>query len=305
MSKLSRELLRLFGKGHLSGTQVINLATAAWEDGWGRMSPLARKLAKPGVRTRKNDARDVINMAREFSIMSTAAKPYSVELPDGKGKLWVMLPHEVYPAMASTGTAPWCLDAEASATSPLNALLRSWAAHADVDIQDDLGSVAMLGLHCDGVSYSSSVRAGSSKKILVASWNVISGRSDVERNRRQPLFVLHGDRLCGCGCGGFHTYQALFDVVAWSFRCLMDGMSPACRHDTVPWTSDDAADRVPSGMPLARAGLLQVRGDWEWVTQCFRLRYYTSNVFCWMCNATNGPGELCFHDFSEAVFGTN
>jgi hypothetical protein len=300
--------MRLFAKGFLTGTQVQSIASAAWQDGWGRMSPLARKLAKPGVEHLDHGhiARDVVRLAREFGMMSTTAMPYTVALPDGKGSVWVMLPHEVYPGMAIDGLEPWCLNAADLASGPLGALLRTWAAHPDVGIHSDLlGEVAMLGIHCDGVSYSSSTRAGNSKKILVASWNVISARSSAAQNRRQPLFVLHGDRLCGCGCGGFHTYQALFEVLAWSLRCLAVGISPVCRHDSSPWTEDDEKNRAAGGSVIARAGLLQVRGDWEFIVQCFRFRWYTSEVFCWMCNATRSPGEMCFHNFSPAVFKTD
>jgi hypothetical protein len=38
---------------------------------------------------------------------------------------------------------------------------------------------------------------------------------------------------------------------------------------------------------IPRAALLQVRGDWEWLCQCFRFRHFGAESFCWMCDATH------------------
>jgi hypothetical protein len=301
MAMLSRELLRLFAKGCLTGTQVQSLAHAAWQDGWGHDDALAMQLAKPGVDLNKsrNIARDVIRAAKEHGIMCTAADPYLVDLPDGKGQLNIFLPHEVYPSMLAKGGCPaWCLNqAELDVDSGLGPLLKQWAANEDVVFSGDLKNVGIMGLHCDGVAYTTSVRAGPSKTILVASWNIVSSRDTERRNQRQPLFVLRKGRLCGCGCSGYHTLQLLWGVVAWSLKCLLDGRSPSTRHDSSAWTEHDRVSRMPSGTPLPPAALLQVRGDWEWIIECFRLRHFNSNLFCWMCNATLAEGDMCFHDF--------
>jgi hypothetical protein len=108
---------------------------------------------------------------------------------------------------------------------------------------------------------------------------------------RQPCFVLQSSRLCGCGCSGYCTYQAVFDAVSWSFRCLAEGMAPTERHDTKAWSQHDLKVRMRGGTSLPLAGLVQVRGDWEWLAMCFRLRWYTSESFCWMCGASNNKDE--------------
>ena len=201
---------------------------------------MAHTLAKPGVdrRTSRNVARDIISAAREFGLMCTAAEPYMVELPDGKGSLPVFLPHEVYPPMLAKGSYPaWCLGQDSmDAEAGLGPLLARWAAHGDVNFGGDLLNVGILGMHCDGVAYTSSLRAGSCRKILVSSWNVSSSSAEAGRNQRQPYFVIRKARLCGCGCGGYHTLQALFEVFAWSLRQLLAGRSPGCRHDSSPWS---------------------------------------------------------------------
>ena len=64
---LSRKLIRLFAKGELSATTVHDLAVSAWEDGWGRHDPLARKLVRAGSggTNRSHIANDILAAAEE------------------------------------------------------------------------------------------------------------------------------------------------------------------------------------------------------------------------------------------------
>ena len=127
---------------------------------------------------------------------------------------------------------------------------------------------------------------------------MISSSAEAGRNQRQPYFVIRKARLCGCRCGGYHTLQALFEVFAGSLRQLLAGRSPGCRHGSSPWSELDLKSRMASDLAIPPAAMLQVRGDWEWLTQCFRLRSFNSDNFCWMCQATLSQGERCFHNFS-------
>jgi hypothetical protein len=53
---LCKQLMLLFAKGELSATTVGELATAAWNDGWGRNHTMARKLVQAGrFGTRRGD----------------------------------------------------------------------------------------------------------------------------------------------------------------------------------------------------------------------------------------------------------
>ena len=213
----------------------------------------------------------------------------------------MFLPHEFYPAwMNKHGTvSDWCFAAELlEAGEGVPGLLRDWAEHQDVHFEGDLSKVGVLGFHCDGVQYTSSMRAGGAKSTVVGSMNVISPAASNLRHQRHPLFALREARLCECGCQGFHTLQEIMDVLAWSMGCLATGQTPSCRHDGSPWTADDLLARVPSLQPVPQAALLQVRGDWEWFEQCFRVRSVSSDAFCWMCNAVQRiPGPLNYHDF--------
>lgn len=300
--ELGRLLLKLFATGELAGTTVFDLAGAAWKDGWGRDCPLARKLVSVGAsgRQRQRIVDGIIAAAESVGLVSSAAKPYSMDIATG-GKVMVFLPHEFYSGMVNkTGLATLCLGQEAlAAETGLPKLLKEWAVHDDVRYTGDLSTVGVLGMHADGVQYTSTVRAGGARSVVVGSMNIISA-SDGINHRRQPLFVLRKARFCGCGCQGFHTIQEIMAVVAWSMQCLRDGIAPSCRHDGSPWTSEDRESRMPAGAHIPTACLLQVRGDWEWLEQCFRLRHNTSDEFCWMCNATSKtPGPLHFHHFQE------
>ena len=303
-SRLSVELLRLFAKGELSGAQVQSLAAAAWADGWGRTHVLDQRLASAGNHgmITGNILRDIIKAAELADLTCSNCRPYIVQLEDGRSTR-MFLPHEIVAAVVDgPDMSQWCLSPEAlGGGSRLGKLLTAWSVHPDVKFQGNLNEVCMVGIHCDGVQYTSSNRAGGAKSILVASCNFVSARTDRLRHSRHPLFVIQKSKLCGCGCQGYHTIQKLFAVVAWSFRCLLRGVTPSCRHDDAEWTAHDKTSRLPSGQSIPHGALLQVRGDWEWLVQFCRLRHYNSDRFCWMCQATQSPGPLCFHNFNAAA----
>ena len=296
---LSKELLRLFALGELSGTAVQSLANSAWKHGWGRKCRLARSLAKAGVwgKTSGNILRDIMMATILHGVMSTTAKPYKLKLQDD-AEVDMFLPHEIYTALAKDDTSPWCLPSDILAGDTSGKVMHEWSTHPDVNFTGDLGTVGALGFHCDGVQYTSSMRAGGAKSVVIASLNVVSAAEERNRQRRFPLFVLRKARLCNCGCGGYCTYQLISQVISWSCRCLLEGEAPLLRHDSSPLSTYDQAVRLPPGSALPTAALLQVRGDWEGLTQFFRLRSYSSNVFCWLCDATLDPGPLCYKQFA-------
>jgi hypothetical protein len=89
---------------------------------------------------------------------------------------------------------------------------------------------------------------------------------------------------------GHCTFDPLMKVFAWSMECLKNGMAPLRRHDDTEFTAQDTRDRMALRTMLPRAALLQARGDWEWLCQCFRFRHFGAENFCWLCDATyTGP----------------
>jgi hypothetical protein len=300
MAGLTYELFRLFGLGQLSAPDVQKLAEAAWNDGWGRNNQVAKKLARAGKGISTNANRDLINIAMKHVVGSSGAHPYVINLPgDVPTRIEIFLPHEIFPSMAKTwSTEALCLG-DRLETDPLGEVLKQWAANPDVAFEGEVGKVGAFGIHYDGCQYTSGMRAGGGKSVKIFSTNVISAASEDVRQTRVPLAVLSKGRLCQCGCGGFHTLQLIFEVLAWSFRLLRGGIAPDRRHDGSPFTAMDQARRIPPGTDVGTAALVQVRGDWEALVETFRLRYYGSEYFCWQCNATLTPGPNCFHNFAS------
>ena len=65
----------------------------------------------------------------------------------------------------------------------------------------------------------------------MCSMNIISSPHVHLKHQRQMLFVIRRANLCRCGCGGWHSFQEIFNVVSWSMRCMAGGLAPDTRHD--------------------------------------------------------------------------
>ena len=227
-SILARHLLRMFAMGELTATNVQSIAEAAELDGWRPDDKLGKRLAAAGERGLHsgNVSRDVVRAARLEGMMASGAQPYKCKIPGGLD-FSIFLPHEILKDFARVETE----DALMEHDTFLADLVKTWTEHPDVMLDcDDKTKVIVAGLHCDGVSYTSSVRAGEQRSILAASINVLSA-SERLRNRRMPLFVLPKRKLCTCGCQGYCTFQAIFKIISWSFQSLCAATMPTCRHD--------------------------------------------------------------------------
>jgi hypothetical protein len=300
-TELSKELLRLFALGEISATQVQSIAKAAWDDGWGRHCRTARRLAHlGGSRGNEHCSRDLFLVAASSGILDTSIQPYPVKIHDNS-TVQVFLPHEILQhAIRTEELSEWCFAPDDfEDASHMAKAMQEWALHPDVCMGDeDLSRVLAVGVHADAVQYTSSLRAGSGRSLLVCSMNVVSSSSESKRARRFPLFVLGKGRQCECGCGGFHTTQHLFEAIAWSFKAMKVGIAPDCKHDTSPFSAEELKYRIAPGRLMHKGCLLNVRGDWEGLVTFFRLRWFTSQQFCFLCNATLDAGALCYKDFS-------
>ena len=300
-SSLAVLLLKAFAKGELPATRVAEIAKAAFDDGWGRNDRLARDLAAAADQSRQNILRAVVAAARRAGLMRQFSQPYMCKVPGPGGALKdmiIFLPHEIYFKLIESTHGQkdsWCLTEEVLAKEEgLGKTLRTWCDHPDVACGDNPSEIGVFGIHADGASYTSSNRAGSVRSVLVGSCNIISAKDPHVRSKRHFLYTRSKGALCDCGCAGYHTYQAINDVLGWSFECLAKGRFPTCRHDGSAWTPHDRKNRILLTCPLPKAALLQLRGDWEWITQCFRFRTASQNEFCWMCQACQAPGPNCY-----------
>jgi hypothetical protein len=287
-NNLSSLLLRYFAKGELAGTQVYDLAAAAFSDGWGHDDPLSRKLVDVGGggRYRFRMAKEILGLCESYGIVSQTVHAYQFPLSTG-GTVSTFLPHEVFAAhAASNDPDSLCFPPDVFASGKgLAGTLARWATHPDVEFRGDISKVTVLGLQADAVQSTSSVRAGGARNIVVVSMNIASAGDIALRSQRMPLMVVKKSRLCKCGCAGYHSWQQIFQVLSWSFRLLCRGTTPALRHDGSQWTPHDTKHRLPNGIAIRPAALLQIRGDLEFLVEAFCLRSMASQRFCWLCNA--------------------
>ena len=293
--QLDIALLREFAKGTLTATQVQSLAGAAWADRWGRGCGLSHRLAHAGASGRHggNCLRDILKAADQAGLMQGMSKPYIIQAPGAKGRvidITMYLPHEAlfYLVQNDGGDVEtWCLTEEQIQSEVgLGRVLREWLDHPDVSQGLNPRRCAIIGMHCDGVQYTSTMRAGGAKSVLVCPFNVISAQQKQRRMKRHLFCLVRKASLCTCGCAGFCTLQAIWKAFAWSMGCSMTGRAPHERHDGAPWTESDVEDRLEAHTVLPHGALLQIRGDWEWYCQAFRFRLPTQEVFCWKCSAS-------------------
>ena len=303
MLKLSFHLLKLFAQGTLTAVDVQKLALAAVQDGWGNDDPVAQRLASLGTSGKypSHVLRDLVRFIPHLGIAAAMPEPYYVTVP-GKGgiprQLGVFLPHEqAHLVISRNGLQRYLLTPEEFQQGDgLSKVLLQWAAGQNIT-PEAAKDVAVIGLHADGVSYNATHGVGQSKSAAVSAWNFCSAPADADRGSRHLFFAVSKALLCDCGCEGFHTIDALNAIFAWSMMWLLLGMCPSVRHDSTPWTSHDKKHRL-TGRLSVRAALLQVRGDWEWLVQAFRLRHFSAEAFCWCCDATHS-GPLTYLNFAD------
>jgi hypothetical protein len=111
----------------------------------------------------------------------------------------------------------------------------------------------------------------------------LPGLDRKDENLRFPLIALPHHNVVK-----HSTMDDIATVLAWSFQCLTSGKFPACRHDGAPWTKADAKRSKQGGGPLGIRGLVvDIRGDWKFFKECFRLPQHNENSgICWLCSAT-------------------
>ena len=111
-----------------------------------------------------------------------------------------------------------------------------------------------MGLHCDAGAFTKK------EGLYVLTWNslVSQGRT---LQKRFPIAMIKKSQLLPDGS----TLDALWEAVAWSFNILATG----CMPDK---TWDGAAEPAQGKLLCGgwRGLCLQMRGDWQWMCQCFR-----------------------------------
>ena len=220
---------------------------------------------------------------------SKAPEPYWAEIPcsmeaGSKVKKMVMLPfllmHEMLAAFV-----PKMNVAEISEFEDFGMEAKRRQFCADNGIPMEM--MIPIGLHGDGVPHQKH------RTVEVFSWNICS----------QPMWerylftCLEKIFLCGCGCSGRCSIDAIFEIFVWSLRMALIGMWPSCRHDRTEWSASDKSRKRKTGNLGFYAALFQVRGDWAWYKQVFSFKGWAATSICWRCWANRS--DLPFDDFTK------
>jgi len=144
------------------------------------------------------------------------------------------------------------------------------ALKAELGLPDLMG----VGLHGDGVPNN----YDRTESCHVTSIN-LPGVGGKFARMRIPLCVLPSSKMCK------ETMDAIMEVVAWSFRHLLSGCHPHCRHDGTPWQQSDHSRAKKKGDLGFNASLVEVRADWEWYSKVLHFPYHSElDGICWLCN---------------------
>ena len=318
LPSLCLEVYRQYGAGEIPASCAGALAKAAWDDGWGwahadllvalrdaeskeealalvamawdagrwGMSAEAKDLASVGTSGAHsgNAQRDLMRRFDRTGLVKAMPELYYFDAR-GKGgiatKHAMFLPHEtIHMAVASVGIHSLVALPN---NGPLTQLVRDWCAHPDVGLVGRENEVAPIGMAGDGMQYTSTLQAGHVKSVMLMNMNFIGGTVDWQACM-YLITVLSKDSLCDCGCEGWHTINDVMKVLSWSFALMRGGESPASRHDGSSWSKHDKSHRMPAGMRLPLAALIQLRGDWDWMSWAYRFPRSNQEHFCWMCD---------------------
>jgi len=92
------------------------------------------------------------------------------------------LPHEILPNLVGADLGQWCMDDVSLNNEPLGNHMTRWANHADVNYSGRLSDVLAIGLHYDGVQYTSIIMSARDSTKM-------SARDSTKKAVRIPLFV--------------------------------------------------------------------------------------------------------------------
>ena len=138
-----------------------------------------------------------------------------------------------------------------------------------------------IGLYADGVPFGSQVFYSDSLELF--SFNLPCA----DQGLRIPFTSVQKIHLVK-----HSTFNAIFDVMAWSLKHLALGKFPLQRHDGTDFGPGEK-HRHNLGQP-AKALLVEIRADWAALKQTFQFPQQNENAsICWMCYATPQDFKDC------------
>ena len=187
-------------------------------------------------------------------------------------QLPMLLPHELIGRLADVGSREALLSREGLSLETLQHV-RTAALELGLDEKE----VLPVGLWGDGVPFN----WDRSESLEIISINLPGAGGQL----RLPITAIPKKYIIK-----ETTWDDVFKVVSWSFRCLLSGEYPSTRHDNKPFGAGEKKRNQLKGTPIGVIGLLaEVRGDWAFFKEAFRFPGWAENEgCCYRCRATKG-----------------
>ena len=268
------EALDLFLAGDISGQRTQRLVNSAKLAGAQHVDDLARNEANP------NASRDLLRKAMKASLWP---KPYIASVPafcpktgdEKQVDVAMFLPHEMIAALLRVNEGMDILrlqEEELSNRRDIQEHLEAFKNEFRVD------NVLALGLWVDGVPYSHD-RTQSVECVTLNLPAISQHLADL----RLPLLAFPKFFLQKGA-----TWDSIFSILAWSFRCLLFGKWPLQRHCESPFLDSDSERRKMAGQDIGLlACLAELRGDWAMFKDTLHLPgWQGKGPICHKCNCT-------------------
>ena len=186
-------------------------------------------------------------------------------------KMPFLLPHEVMQALHNNNKLQHAKSSRTTCTKGIWGHLQKAASLLSVAP----GDLFALGIHGDGTP------CGAKESLEQLSWSLPSWQGSGYGLRFLMFSVLKEFVAKG------ETWNAVFEVIAWSFKCLFAKTWPETRHDNSPWTATDANRSQLTGSMSIHGVLCHARGDWSFFKEVFNFPAWNcKDAMCWMCSAS-------------------
>jgi hypothetical protein len=248
-----------------------------------------------------NVERDMMRWVKAHIPLPGKVELYMVEVtivdPGSLGfttaRLPLLLPHELFASLHAAGDTVWMKGVLGRGGQ--QALKVFWdelqhmewvQRHPGVADWERRGTLIPIGFYGDGAQFTKE------ESMTALTWSSLMGTGP-SLDTRFLITAVPTTWLAPT------TLDEIFAVLAWSFAAMLDGFYPPVDHKGCAWKSGPRAE--VAGTLLAggyRAGWAESRGDWDWQVKCYRLRGWSHNSCCHLCDATV-DGALVYTNFSS------
>lgn len=306
-SPLADRLVDMYRKGKVSARDVGDTSASASSSFQGAPVPTdLAKLAKAQASTTTSSKHQSRNSSRSLMRAHTATTdivlppPYIAKTPlwsatqnrSEEQDLAYMPIHEVLEHLAQEDD----LDKWTSCSPQQKGFesdLHHWGGRMGVPTR--AGHWAIVGLWGD------SAPSTKNDSLFLLSFQVLSGIV----KQRFWITVFNKTKVCKCGCMGRHTFDMVFQVIAWSIRALIAGVYPKTDHLDHEFPKKSYRGRLAGKRLKLRGAALRKFGDWAWFKQALALRGWqgegTRGRQCWLCQAGSKDDDCDPYDFSMSA----